>query len=633
MFKLFKRTAKKEEKAAPAIIKIKFTKKKICETLGLPFDGKDMEFSGLTYGNIAYPGSLAIVQKHRVAPQVEPTRKTREKIVENALSKGAAMLLSDKEIPGHPCLVVPEPIIESLISIVSKEWKPVRPLTIEVTGSYGKTTLVSMLEAALGTKHKVFGHDGDSLNMVVHTIQRVQDWDSSYDVFLQEAAEGAHPGVPGMISRMIEPDICLVTNVGTSHIERMGSQEVIFESCIGIKDGMSKDGVLILNGDDPFLVKAETGVKTVLYGMYNENVDYRAVNVRSTEDGISFDILHEGKTTPVTIPCVGVHNAQNAAGAFAVAKFAGLTDQEAALGLSRFQPTGYRQRMFAAGKYHFYLDCYNASVESMKSALEGLSQMEIPEGGKRIAVLSDIAQTGEYGEEYHRTVGRYAANAKLDVLICHGEFADLVAEEAAADPNLKIYKAKTLEEVEDLLREVADTKDVVLLKASHAMGLHQIPDHLLGTWFDELGNDAETAVDRGLEYKLFPKVGSGYLAKAPKDAAAVDIAASLRDLPITGIGEEAFSEGEVTRVELPESIRNIRRRAFYGAKNLDEIKLPDSVMYIDEEAFANCKKLKKVVLTDKVLHIADSAFEGSPEVRLICPEGSYAEAYALRKGL
>ncbi|MBQ4467836.1 MAG: UDP-N-acetylmuramoyl-tripeptide--D-alanyl-D-alanine ligase [Firmicutes bacterium] len=489
MFRIFNKIKKSRPEPKKRPEKIHLTKKLICDILELPFDGEDEEYNCLSYSTDAVKGDIVILQKPRRSPFITYSEEEVFKMADRAMKKGAKRLISTYQVKDYPCLVIQEPMIDSLTKLIHELWKDIKPMTLSVTGSYGKTTVVSMLEATLGTKHKVYGHDGDSLNMVPHTISRVQSWDPSYDIFIQEAAEGAHAGVPAVISKMLEPDVCLVTNVGTSHIERMGSQEVIFESCIGIQEGLSENGLLILNGDDPFLKNAETKRKTIYYGMENEKVDYRAVNAVSTSDGISFDILHDGKLTHCEIPCVGVHNAQNAAGTFAAAKACGMSDKDAAGGLSLYHPKGYRQRMYHSGKYHFFLDCYNSSVESVRSALDATKDMVLREGGKRIAVMADIAQAGEFAEEYHKEVGRYAASSNLDILICYGENKDIVAMEAAKNPHLRIFKAETIGEIEELLKDNVEENDVILLKGSHSMELYLIPNDLVGARFKKDGTE------------------------------------------------------------------------------------------------------------------------------------------------
>ena len=272
MFRIFNKIKKSRPEPKKRPEKIHLTKKLICDILELPFDGEDEEYNCLSYSTDAVKGDIVILQKPRRSPFITYSEEEVFKMADRAMKKGAKRLISTYQVKDYPCLVIQEPMIDSLTKLIHELWKDIKPMTLSVTGSYGKTTVVSMLEATLGTKHKVYGHDGDSLNMVPHTISRVQSWDPSYDIFIQEAAEGAHAGVPAVISKMLEPDVCLVTNVGTSHIERMGSQEVIFESCIGIQEGLSENGLLILNGDDPFLKNAETKRKTIYYGMENEKV-------------------------------------------------------------------------------------------------------------------------------------------------------------------------------------------------------------------------------------------------------------------------------------------------------------------------------------------------------------------------
>ncbi len=524
--------------------------------------------------------------------------------------------------------------------------------SIEITGSYGKTTTTSMIEAMLKSKHRVLGQLGRNNNTYSWTIKRIEALDNSYDFYLQEASEGPLFGVPGVISGMVQPEIAVVTSVGTSHIEWLGSQEYILGSCLSLQEGMPEDGILVLNGDDPVIAAAEVEHRAVYFGIENENADYRAVNIVNAEDGIHFDILHDGVSTPVILHCIGLHNVIDAVAAFAVGKLCGMSDEDAAAGLGLFRTSGIRQNLVMLGGYRFFLDCYNASVESMQSSVEAISSLALPEGGRRIALLADIKESGENSEEYHRTVGRFIAGSQVDILICYGEYAQLIAEEARRNKALAVYSVSSHEEAAELLRSISTSADIILLKGSHAMSLERVADILVGTSFHEGDEDSTTAVTEHFSFQLFGDHAT--LSRCTDSADEVRIPRSVCELPVTAIGEGAFLASPVKSVVLPDTIRSLRRSAFKNAA-LESVTLPGSLMFVASDAFSGCKALKKAVFNEGCLHIDDSvfqncsaletvvlpaslrqispaAFPGCERAVFFCPEGSYARSYAEAQG-
>ena len=630
------------------------TKKNICRILDIPFDGADVQYTMLKYAEKATPGCIAYIQRYKFSPWSNPPRNVVESLAETAILRGAKALLYSSQIKDYPCIVTPGDSRLAVIAIMSEVSAQFHPLTIEITGSYAKTTTTSMIESVFSQKYKTYGLKGVNDNEFQPTVGRIQKLDSETEVFVQEAAEGASFGVPGMISEMIHPDICVVTSVGTSHLERLKTRERIMESCMSLQQGMKENGVVVLNGDDPYLSRVKPERRAVYYGVDNENVEYRAVNIIDTEEGLRFDIAHDGVLTAVSLHCYGHFNAQNAAAAFAVAKLAGLSDEEAAFGLSCFYPKGTRQNLVRWGNYKFYLDCYNASVESMKSSIDTLSNMVIQDGGRRIAVLADIREAGEITEEVHRAVGRYVRESKIDYLIVYGDAVRFILEEVGWIKGLTTHYAHSLEEVAKLLQELVTPLDIVLLKGSNAMGLSAIPDQMVGTWLREDKKPVTTWKGRLLKYKFIED--HAVVSQCLTEGHYVSIPRSIQKKHVTGVGENAFTDAAVQIVVVPETVRNIRKRAFFRAEALRGILLPESLRFIDDEAFASCKSLKEVMINEGCIHIgnaafadcsslrrvyipksvkqiSETAFQGCENLRIICAQDSYAQKYAEQLGI
>lgn len=631
-----------------------FTKKKICALLGLPFDGVDETYTAICYPERAIPGSLVFLHKSKFSPLVRMIDELAEELADMAMAKGAKRLMYSQPVKDYPCLIIPEPAVYNLIKIMGPYCERFPQIKVEVTGSYGKTTTTMLVESVFSAAKNVYGLKGANDNTLSCVVNRIQNLQPEHEVFVQEIMEAPTPGVPGMASRILHPDYAIVTAVGTSHLDRIKTRERILESCMTIEQGMKDTGVLVLNGDDPYLLGAKTSHKTVYYGMENENVDFRAVNVRQSDKLLEFDILHDGVSTPVQLHCVGRHNAQNAAAAFAVAKLAGLSDADAARGLSLFRPDGVRQNIVRVGGYRMLLDCYNASLESMKSTIETVSSMELPAKGRRIAVLADVLETGTMNEEVHRTIGRCVAQSAIDELICYGESAAMIAEEARAREDLVIHMAQSHEEIVSLLEGTVKSSDLVFWKGSHAMGLIQAANQMLGTWYDERKAGSHLKSEGPVRYRVFETYAIA--ARLRKEVSHVDLAETVEGLPVRGIDAEAFKESEIQSISLPAGLLNIRDLAFQKAKKLERVEIPGSVRcigprafqgctglktvrirrgcrHIGEKAFQNCTALERVVLPGSVKQISPSAFSGCEHVTIVARPGSYAEKYANRHQL
>lgn len=483
----------------------------------------------------------------------------------------------------------------------------------------------------------------------------VQDLKQEHQVYVQELMEGPPYGAAASIAQLVRPDIAVMTLVGTSHMEIFGSQQRIWESCLGVQEGMPADGVLILNGDDPFQRNAEIkDRKALYYGIADERADYRAVNIKNLEMGMSFDVQHDGTVTPVVLHCFGQHNILYALAAFAAGKLIGMTDKEVTDGIARYRTSGIRQNLVSYGGVRLYLDCYNASVESMQSALTTVSAIPVNGQGRRIAVLADIKEGGADVVEYHRQVGRAAAASQFNALFCYGDDARYIAEEARANAALDVHYFPTKAELTDALRAYIREQDLLLFKGSHSMELEDVVDKLFGTWYHEEFEryDFKTREfkTKDLAFRLY--TDHAVVTKKLTTVADVEIPACVEELPVTGIERSVFSGSKYTEsVTFPDTLTNIRYCAFYKTNKLKTVSTPPSVRIIDNSAFStcanlrtveiaegcthlgyrafgNCKALEKITIPATVRQIGGECFLNCEKLTIHGKAGSYAEQYA-----
>ena len=273
---------------------------------------------------------------------------------------------------------------------------------IGVTGSVGKTTTREMIAAAVSTAKRCFQTNGNENSQigVPMTLSRMTD---GYDAAVIEMGI-SEPGQMEILSEIVKPSICVVTIIGVAHIEFMKTQENIRKEKLSIINHMNKDGLLLLNGDDPLLreIKADMPCRTLTFGI-DEICDFQGSNVKCGEQGMEFDCTHNGETVHVTMDILGKHNVRNALAGIAVAYQMGIPITISAKAFEHFE--GQRQRLIhMENRYTILDDTYNASPDSMKASIDVLCDMDCE--GKKIAVLGDMFELGADSASYHYQIGQ-----------------------------------------------------------------------------------------------------------------------------------------------------------------------------------------------------------------------------------
>lgn len=636
--------------------KYKLTKKRICKILELPEPEQDEEYTRLKFAIDAVVGCAALISDIPPKDTYETTHERCLELADIAIKKGAKLLISTEQIKDYPCLITPIPAVK-IFSQIIKEWRLLFDVrAIGITGSIGKTTTTQMVYTVINSKYDTIRSTGNS-NDVRCGGSVIQNLTTEHEFYVQEIAEGPNHESAAPLAELVQPQAAIVTVVGTSHIEKFGSQERILERCLGVQAGMPEDGLLILNGDDPFQQKAVTKKKTVYYAIENEKADYRAINIKNDEMSMTFDVVHDGETTPVRLHCFGRHNVLNALAAFAAGKWAGMTNDEIAAGIAKYRTSGIRQNLVSFGGQRIFLDCYNAAVVSIHSSLNQLAEIPTGDGGKRIAVFADILECGDKAEEYHRFAGEAAANSAADIVICYGNNARFMAEEAKKSK--QTFYTSSSEELIQLIKENVTTNDVVLFKGSHGMALEHIVDKIWGTWFHEEfeGYDFLTHTTRDEHFSYCVYTDHAAVTRRISTAENVVIPDNVDGMPVASISPNAFSGSPtVKNVNFPKTLVNIRYCAFYNSSLSGEVTLPPSVRIIHESAFSTCKNLTKVVANEGVTHlgyrafgnctalesivlpetvrqIGNEAFINCKKLTILGKEGSYAEEYAQNNGI
>ena len=350
---------------------------------------------------------------------------------------------------------------------------------IAVTGSVGKTSTRDMLYYAASTSFKT-GRNPKNFNNYFGLPLSIMDFEPDTEVAVLEMGM-ASAGEIETLARIARPDIAVITNIGVSHIENLGSREGILKAKLEVTCCFDENSVLIINADNDMLtpenVKGPYRVITVGTG---ENCDYRINDVCDFGDkGIEYTLCHEGKDYRIKLPVPGAHNAINASLAVAAAGLMGISPETAIKGFEQAELTEKRLNIKKQGRIKVIDDTYNACPESMKSALNTLMSTEVEVGGRRVAVLGDMFELGKESPAAHLEVGRYAVEKKPDLLIAVGKDAEYIAQGAEPLGDGHVLRYETREDLEKEVHEIIRPGDTVLVKASRSMEMEKTVKEIL----------------------------------------------------------------------------------------------------------------------------------------------------------
>ena len=385
--------------------------------------------------------------------------------VNAALEKGAAAVLCTHCDGDYPAIVVEDTRI-ALGQIARGERERIGMKVVGVTGSVGKSTTKEMVAAVLESTYRVSktpaNHNND-IGMPMAILSMPEDT----EVAVLEMGMN-HFGEISYLTAIGQPDVAVIINIGTMHIEHLGSQEGILKAKMEIVEGMGKDGVLILNGDDALLQtqRNTTDKKVVFFGNQNQANDVLGFDVKQTESALSFDVKAGDTRFSVQLALEGMHFVTDAMAAVAVGLEMGITPENIANALAAFRNMAGRQEIYEKNGYTIIQDCYNAGPESMAAALNVLGNRN----GRRIAVLGDMLELGICADAEHYKVGRIAAK-KVDILLAYGPHSVRVLK-GAITGGMQQAKARAFTERENLvqaLKYLAKPGDVILFKGSRGM--------------------------------------------------------------------------------------------------------------------------------------------------------------------
>ena len=343
---------------------------------------------------------------------------------------------------------------------------------VAITGSNGKTTTKEMTKAVLSMKFNTHATKGNFNNHIGVPMTLFQLKHSHEAAVVEMGTSGPDEIRP--LSLATEPDIAVITNIGASHLERLGDLDGVFNEKINIVAGLKKGGTLIVNADDERLckVKATKNYKVVTFGVRRGVV--KPEKLKWTEN-LCAD-FYIGRTHFVlNVP--GDHNLYDALAAIAVGEALRIPKGDIAKALAGFTSTSMRMEIKVANGFKVISDCYNANPSSTKMALQTLGNMKV--AGLRIAVLGDILELGKESGNLHKQIGAMVPEMNFDLLLAVGKEAKKYVEGAKSRGMKNVFHFDSVDEAVNHLSQTVAEGDVVLVKGSRGMHMEKVVDALL----------------------------------------------------------------------------------------------------------------------------------------------------------
>lgn len=399
--------------------------------------------------------------------------------MDNAFKKGAVAALSQKRkhsIPGRSIIQVGD-TLKALQNLAGWYRSRFSIPFIGITGSVGKTSTKDMVACALGVGFHVLRNEGN-LNNEIGVPLTIFRLDGNHEAAVVEMGMSGS-GEIGILTSIVRPKVGIITNIGISHIEKLGSRQNILKAKLEILEGLQPDGLLVLNGDDALLsgVKGLLNVRTVSYGL-EEGLDYQAYHIQSRgEAGVDFNIMINGREFTVSVPSPGVHNVYNALAAIAAGYELGVPVQDMIKGIAQFSPGNMRLNIIKENGLTIINDAYNASPQSVKAALDVLAVLD---SKRKIAVLGDMLELGEWSHQAHMETGSHAAEKKLDYLVTVGHSAEDIGKGAveAGLPADRVFAYTNNTDAMNFLNRTLEQEDAILVKGSRGMKMEEIVNYL-----------------------------------------------------------------------------------------------------------------------------------------------------------
>jgi UDP-N-acetylmuramoyl-tripeptide--D-alanyl-D-alanine ligase len=408
--------------------------------------------------------------------------------VKQASEKGALICIIDEviykseDIKDYTSIIKVQDTKKALLDLAKYYRSKLDIKVVAITGSTGKTSTKDLTAAVLGAKYKVFKTEGNFNNEIGLPLM-IFKLDNSYQVAVLEMGM-SNLGEIHSMADVARPDIAIITNVGISHIENLKTRENILKAKLEITDFFKEKNTLIVNGDNDLLSLLEEKNFSLIKTGFENKWDFYAYDIVVNENSIDFKVKEKMQVEEsIHIDLPGKHNVWNALLAIACGTVLKMSLKEIKEGLRNLQTSDMRLDIIRGNKFTIVNDCYNASPDSMKAAIDVLMNII---GKRKIAVLGTMKELGEESYLAHKEVGKYAKGKGIDLLIALGEFGKAYREgfqereshEKIKESDESFLQFEDYDSVVEFLISYLKKEDVVLFKASRAMKFEKIIEKL-----------------------------------------------------------------------------------------------------------------------------------------------------------
>ena len=445
-----------------------FTITEVCAATGgtLCNSANQQQFRGIcTDTRTVRPGDLFVALRGE--------RFDGHDFIAQAIKQGATGVLidrTDRDVTVEGAVILVGDTLQALQKLATFHRRRFTIPIIAITGSNGKTTTKDITAAVLASRFRVLKTEGNFNNEIGLPLTLLKLTDAHEVAVIEMGMRDL--GEIDELTRIGEPTAGIITNVGETHIELLGSLGNIAKAKGELVEAIGEAGFVVLNGDDPYVreMRHKAKGKVICYGI-EPKCHVRATQIRTEGLATSLVCCCFGKEFPVVLPAIGRHNVYNALAAIAAGWELGLTIEEIQAGLLAFQPSSMRQHIEKIGEYIVINDAYNASPLSMASALDTLQQVA---QGRAVAVLGDMLELGDIATMAHRRIGQTAAASGVELVITVGPLARHIAEAASEAGVPKAVACDDHEQAWQQLSHLLKPGDTILVKGSRGMKMEQI---------------------------------------------------------------------------------------------------------------------------------------------------------------
>ncbi|MDF2690259.1 MAG: murF [Gammaproteobacteria bacterium] len=440
----------------------------LSKAIGAEYFGQDMALPAVSIDSRSLkPGEMFVA--------VKGENMDGHQFAQQAVESGASVLMTDHRLDlGVPEIVVKDTLIG--LGELAKAWRSQFNIpVVGLTGSYGKTGTKEIIAAILNQKAPTLATIGNLNNAygVPLTLLRLRP---EHKFAVIEMGTNSR-GEISYITKIAEPTICLITSIGACHLEGLGSLEGVSNEKSDIFLGMPANGIAVLNCDEAFTESWSAKIDKrhrLRYGVHHK-ADVMAQHIHFGPEGASFDLLTPIGNHAVAIPLLGEHIVYNALAASAAALAAGASLHEVAQGLASVVPVKGRFKPYKLKDGTVLIDdTYNASFNAVENAIKTLSHFS----GKKIFVMSNMRELGQYAAEYHSKMGQLVKDSNIDLFFLFGEKHLIDQTLAACDQRARYFPTK-LELIEALKPELG-ANTMVLVKGSRSNTMEDIVNSILG---------------------------------------------------------------------------------------------------------------------------------------------------------